>query len=78
MPDNRAKGDGSTVAEIADGIKRMCDDWYGVRRFGFGDAAIFANIGQPSSVGNEFERHGVIFEPGKKGKRAPGWDVLRQ
>ncbi len=69
---------GSTVAEIADGIKRMCADWYGVRRFGYGDAAIFANIRQPSSVGNEFERHGVIFEPGKKGKRAPGWDVVKQ
>ena len=56
----------------------MCADWYGVRRFGYGDAAIFANIGQPSSVGNEFERHGVMFEPGKKGKRAPGWDVVKQ
>jgi len=78
LPDNKAKGDGSTVAEIADGIKRMCADWYGVRRFGYGDAAIFANIGQPSSVGTEFERHGVMFEPGKKGKRAPGWDVVKQ
>ena len=37
---------------------------------GYGDASIFSNIGQPSSVGQEFERHGVMSDVGSTNDHA--------
>ena len=77
LPDQRAKGDGSSIVEICERISEMCRDWYNVKRRGVGDPAIFANHGQPSTIGQEYERHGVIIEPAPRARRVPGWDIVK-
>ena len=77
VPDNRAKGDGSSIVELCESIKGMCYEWYGKPASGVGDPAIFANHGQPSTVGQEYERHGVNIEPAPRAKRVPGWDIMK-
>ncbi len=67
-----------TVPEVAAEIRRMCERW-GVEPVGVADAAIFAAHGsRDGSLGEEFRRAGVRFEPSRKGDRVAGWEILRR
>lgn len=77
LPDRRDRGDGSSVVELCEQISDMCEKWYDVRPAGVGDPAIFANHGQPSTIGQEYERSRVCIEPAPRAKRIPGWDIMK-
>jgi hypothetical protein len=77
-PQNIQKGDGSTIADICEKTHEMNELWYGGRRWGVADDAIFSKHGAPTPLAGEYERHGIIVEPAGKGQRVPGWDLLKQ
>jgi hypothetical protein len=77
-PDDRTKGDYSTTKDIAQGICRMCADWYDVRRFGYGDPMIFKADGHEQTLGHLFVDNGVTIEPASSRARVPGWSILKQ
>lgn len=77
-PDDRTRGDYSTTKDIARGIRDMCANWYGVRRFGYGDPMIFKADGHEQTLGHLFNDEGVIIEPASSRARVPGWAILKQ
>lgn len=75
--DDTSRGLGWTAAVTAERILEFCERW-GVRPAGVADDACFAKAGHETSIADEFARGGVHFQPAKKAKRIPGWQVLKR
>jgi hypothetical protein len=77
-PDDRTKGTYATVAEVSKQTHAMWQDWKlkGDPR-GWGDAAMFADLGT-ESIGQEFRSNQIFIQPSKKGARGPQWTLVRE
>lgn len=77
-PQSLTRGMGYTVDRVADELKELAKRW-GMHPEGVADDAIFGRTGSTAgTIGEEFRRYGVFFEPARKGDRLSGWSALRQ
>lgn len=76
-PGHLDKGMGYTVPRLAEEIREMSARW-NIKPDGVADDAIFSNHGSSmGTIADEFRRHGVYFNPAKKGDRIHGWQKMR-
>ena len=76
---NLNMGLGWTAAITADAIRReLCAKW-GADPNGVADDACFARTGSSNgSIAEEFDAHGVHFEPARKADRISGWQFMKR
>lgn len=68
-------GLGWTAAKTAEALVEWCKGW-GVKPRGVGDDAMFSRTGHATTIADEYSRHGVTFQPAKKGDRVSGWQKM--
>jgi len=72
------RGVGSTVSEFSESTKTMLKNWWNAPHRGCGDDSMFAHLGHETPLSQEFRDHGLHIERAGKGRRVPGWAVLKQ
>lgn len=76
-PDSLTQGLGWGIEKLAEAIQALCYRW-DIEPRGVADDAIFARHGHGAgSIADEFEAHGVFFDPAEKGDRVAGWTRMR-